>query len=544
MNNYLTLTKVLLKTSLSSISEKEKKKQRWAYVVLAICLIPSLFAFTFMFREMILLLEPFHQSGYIYSIGLQSASTMILIFSTFLIPSIYYFSKDIDHLLPLPLSSECIIAAKFTVSVVYEYLFCAMILIPLYIAFALSGYTDIMFWIINIIVFITIPIYPLVLSSIVIVIIMRFVPMVRRKDLFNTVGSLILVAFSLAFSLYISSAGEMDSSQMTDLLLNGNNSLLGLLSYLYPHITLISQALFLNKYINVILYFLLLIVAIAVFLAVSKAFYLKGALSIEETNSKRVKLTDKQLTNQSKQQNVLLSYTIKELRLLLRTPAYMMNCVITEFIFPIALIIGIISGGGEELIPLLTEVIPQIDHLFAYLIIIGVGIGMMASNTSMVSATSISREGTGYIFMKYIPVPLRTIFNAKVLSGFVIAQIMIVFVYVGLFIILPSPFIILLSFIGAEVGAMIGSYVGLIIDVIHPNLYWEEETAAVKRSVSGMVSMFVGFGVMALFAILCFVIPSSMIDFVAILVLVLLTIICILLYSQIDIILEKSFRKL
>ena len=35
------------------------------------------------------------------------------------------------------------------------------------------------------------------------------------------------------------------------------------------------------------------------------------------------------------------------------------------------------------------------------------------------------------IFMKYIPVSLNTIFNAKVLSGFIVSQIMILFVYIG-----------------------------------------------------------------------------------------------------------------
>lgn len=544
MNNYLTLTKVLLKTSLSALSEKERKSQRWAYIVLFICLIPTVGSFVFMFKEMIAMMEPYQQAGYIYSMGLQSASIMIFIFASFLIPSVYYFSKDINHLLPLPLTSECIIASKLTVCIVYEYMFCAMILIPLYIAFALCGYTDILFWMINIIVFVTLPIYPLIICSVFIIVIMRFVPMVRRKDLFNFVGSLILIIVCLAFSMYMTNIEEMDANQLTALLLNGKNSMLGMFNYLFPHITFISQVLFTGKTFYIVSYFVVQFTAIIVFLLISRALYLKGALSIEETNSKRVKLTDKELTTKSKKQNILISYTIKELKILIRTPAYVMNCVISELMIPIMFVIGMMTGG-KDLLPILQQYIPMIDHLIAYLLLIGIGLGFMASNTSMVSATSISREGAGYVFMKYIPVSLNTIFNAKVLSGFIVSQIMILFVYIGCLFILPiSPLYILLSFISAEIGSLLGSYFGLMVDVIHPNLYWEDETSAVKRSISGMMSMFTGFGIMTFVVIICLFVPGNIIDVVAILIVLLFALLSYVLYHKIDIVLRDIFNKL
>ncbi|MEE0966696.1 MAG: hypothetical protein U0L85_06575, partial [Bacilli bacterium] len=438
----------------------------------------------------------------------------------------------------------CIITSKLTVCIVYEYMFCAMILIPLYIAFALCGYTDILFWMINIIDFVTLPIYPLIICSVFIIVIMRFVPMVRRKDLFNFVGSLILIIVCLAFSMYMTNIEEMDANQLTALLLNGKNSMLGMFNYLFPHITFISQVLFTGKTFHIVSYFVVQFTAIIVFLLISRALYLKGALSIEETNSKRVKLTDKELTTKSKKQNILISYTIKELKILIRTPAYVMNCVISELMIPIMFVIGMMTGG-KDLLPILQHYIPMIDHLIAYLLLIGIGLGFMASNTSMVSATSISREGAGYVFMKYIPVSLNTIFNAKVLSGFIVSQIMILFVYIGCLFILPiSPLYILLSFISAEIGSLLGSYFGLMVDVIHPNLYWEDETSAVKRSISGMMSMFTGFGIMTFVVIICLFVPGNIIDVVAILIVLLFALLSYVLYHKIDIVLRDIFNKL
>lgn len=543
MNNYLTLTKVLLKTTLSSVGKDNKKK--WLYLLLAICFIPSMIAFIFMFKELLTAMQAFSQEGYVYSLGLQSASLMVLLFSAFLVPSVYYFSKDIDQLLSLPLTSECIIASKFTVCVVYEYLFIAMILIPLYIAFFMCGYTDLLFWIVNIIVFITLPIFPLVIDSVIIVLMMRFVKVARRKDLYSTVGQFLLLAICLGISLSTSSLEEMDANQLAALLMGGNNSLLDSFNYIFPHITFISQSLFMNKIVGFIFYLIVNIVILAVFFYICKLFYLKGAISIEETSSKRVKLTGDKLNAITGKKNVLISYTIKELKILFRTPAYLMNCISIELVFPIAFGMGVISGGGEDLIEGLKAIIPTIEHLFAYMIIGGFAVGIMASNTNMVSATSLSREGKSYIFMKYIPVPLRTILNAKVLSGFIIAQIMIVFVYIGLAVLFPIPLsYLIMSFVASELGAMLGNYIGIIIDVLNPNFFWEDETTAVKRSVSGMISMFSGFGLTALAVILCIFVPSSLINIVSVGLVIISLFVISVLFMYIDRLLDKSFRKL
>lgn len=543
MNNYLTLTKVLLKTTLSSVGKDSKKK--WLYLLLAICFVPSIFAFTFMFKELIEAMQMFSQEGYVYSLGLQSACLMVLLFSTFLVPSVYYFSKDIEQLLSLPLTSECIIASKFTVCIVYEYLFTAMILIPLYIAFFMCGYHDILFWVMNIIVFITLPIFPLVIDSVIIVLMMRFVKIARRKDLYTTVGQFLLLAVCLGISLSTTALEEMDANQLALLLSSGNNSLLDSFSYLFPHITFISQSLFMNKMLGIVLYFVINVLALVIFFYISKLFYLKGAISIEETSSKRVKMTSDQLTTLTAQKNILLSYTIKELKILFRTPAYLMNCVSIELVFPIMFGIGFISGGGEDIVEGLSMIIPTLDNLFAYMIIGGFAVGIMASNTNMVSATSLSREGKSYIFMKYIPVPLRTILNAKVLSGFIIAQIMIIFVYIGLAVLFPIPLsYLIMSFVACELGAMLGNYIGIIIDILNPNFFWEDETTAVKRSVSGMISMFSGFGLTALAVILCIFVPSSLINIVSVGLVIISLFVISVLFMYIDRLLDKTFRKL
>lgn len=536
MNNYITLTKVLLKTSLTSLSKK--KSQKWLYLLLVICFIPNLFVTTTMYNDSIQALEPLHQVEYIYSIGLQSTTVVIFIFSAFLIPSIYYFSKDLIHLLPMPITSECIIASKLTVCIIYEYLFCILILGPLFLAFILNGYSSIFFWLMNILVFITLPIYPLMISSILILIIMRFAPFVRRKDIFNIVGSFLLIGISLSFSMLMN---NLDDNMMNALLQGGG--MLNHLSLLLPHIHFITQVIFNNAYLYIIGYFIVHIIVGTLFILCAKAIYLKAALSIEETNSSRKALTNEQLEKKLKQGNVLKEYTIKELKILLRTPAYILNCVLTELIFPIVMIISF-SASGDEFLPYIREYIPYIPNLPAYLCLIALGIGMFASQSSMVTATSISREGKGYIFMKYIPVSLRTILNAKVLSGFIISQIMIAFVLIGFIFLNIDVLYIVISILACEISSVLGNYIGIVIDCIHPSLFWEEEAAAVKRNITGVISMFMAFAFVALIVIVCIFASDSSIYYIAFISTILCLIIDVLFYLYIDKVVDKYFRKL
>ena len=70
------------------------------------------------------------QAGYLMNVGFLMTAVIIFLFSIFAIPSVYYFSKDIDHLLVLPIKPEVILTSKLAVCIVYEYLFAAAVLVP------------------------------------------------------------------------------------------------------------------------------------------------------------------------------------------------------------------------------------------------------------------------------------------------------------------------------------------------------------------------------------------------------------------------------
>ena len=96
MRKYLSLTRVLLKNSMGMMSDGKSKKALnvFIYGVLAVCMIPLGFTLYMMFNTAMAQLQPLQQEGAVLALGFHISSLVTFLFSIFLIPSIFYFSKD------------------------------------------------------------------------------------------------------------------------------------------------------------------------------------------------------------------------------------------------------------------------------------------------------------------------------------------------------------------------------------------------------------------------------------------------------------------
>ena len=141
MRKYLSLTRVLLKNSMGMMSDGKSKKALnvFIYGVLAVCMIPLGFTLYMMFNTAMAQLQPLQQEGAVLALGFHISSLVTFLFSIFLIPSIFYFSKDSETLLALPLPPQTILSAKFSVCLVYEYAFTLIVCVPLYIYSTCAG---------------------------------------------------------------------------------------------------------------------------------------------------------------------------------------------------------------------------------------------------------------------------------------------------------------------------------------------------------------------------------------------------------------------
>ncbi len=124
MRKYFSLTKTLIKSGFALEDGKGHKIYRiLLYLILLISLLPTLGGIYFLIDAALPLYTQIDQTSSLMGSILFLVCSTTFIFSLFIIPSVFYFSNDIDLLLALPLKGEHIIAAKFTVCVIYEYMF-------------------------------------------------------------------------------------------------------------------------------------------------------------------------------------------------------------------------------------------------------------------------------------------------------------------------------------------------------------------------------------------------------------------------------------
>ena len=548
MRKYLSLTRVLLKNSMGMMSDGISKKALnvFIYGVLAVCMIPLGFTLYMMFNTAMAQLQPLQQEGAVLALGFHISSLVTFLFSIFLIPSIFYFSKDSETLLALPLPPQTILSAKFSVCLVYEYAFTLIVCVPLYIAYANNAAIGIPYILLALAIFITLPIYPLVLSSIITMLLMRFVPFFKNRDRFNMIAGIlsIILAFGFSFAMNSGTIAE-DPNALISMLTQGNNSMISLFSKIFPAIPFAAEALISSDALQLVYYILITCAALAVLVILGKWLYFKGAIGFSETKSSRKELSAKDFARVSRHSKVR-TYLIKELRLLIRTPVYAINCIGMCVLMPIMLLVIFITADADVLLQQLPDITPYLDGMLPYAVLAGMASGFLFSNLNMISSTAISREGTNISFMKYIPMSLKQQLQAKVLSGILMSVISMLLTMVCVYFLLP---IFPLTWYFAAAAAslitiVLGNYASLALDILHPKLVWEQEAAAVKQNMSGIVSMLAGMAMTVVTCVLLFILPDDYLLFGTAGMVIVCIAVDVVFYMRLDSFAQKRFHQL
>jgi ABC-2 type transport system permease protein len=432
MNKFLALTKVLLKSTGEALIQKDKKKLPKTIallVLMAVGFLPMIAAFVSMAAASYSSLVQMNQEGYILVIGVSAASLIVFFFGIFYVMSTFYFSLDIEKLLPLPLKPSTILGAKFTVVVIYEYLTELLLLLPIMITFGIMSGAGVVYYLYSIIIFLTLPIVPLVFAAFISMVIMRFTPFAKNKDVFNIIAGVLGLFIAVGLNLVFQGMGAngQDPQQMMLLLTQGNNSMINTMSNMIPSAKLAVNALVFSGdvkgLVNILLFLVVSIALLLILLVLGEALYFKGVIGITQSASKRKKLSKEEFEENTAQSSAIKSYLFKELKLLVRTPAYFMNCVIITFLLPVFLLIPIFSQ--PDLMKSLVTVKNAInaENLPGYIIAVAFGVMMFVSVSNPTACTSISREGENIFVCKYLPISYKKQILAKALSAILLNSI-------------------------------------------------------------------------------------------------------------------------
>lgn len=227
MNKVITLTKVLLKNgnaefSNGGLSTKNKKgvlsKVTGIGKILLMLLIFAPFTFTLYAagEQIYNALKPLNQQSFVLSFAISSSIMLVFIFGIIYSINVYYFSNDLEIVLPLPFKSSEIVLSKFLTVLMYEYLTVLILFSPYIVLYGIKEGFTFTYVLYSIIVFVFIPIIPLSLSGVLCMLIMSFTPFIKNKERFRFISiSMLILYIFIIFAEKLYFKGAVGSTEVT-----------------------------------------------------------------------------------------------------------------------------------------------------------------------------------------------------------------------------------------------------------------------------------------------------------------------------------------
>ena len=186
MNRYLTLTKTFI--AAISMSAPQDKRRKVMITILSLfgifgVLLPVTITVGVLVNLMTVTLQPVGCEPMGIQLMFHVICLFTLIFGINVIFNEFYFSNDIEYLLPWPLQAYQIIASKFTAAFINENMMQFLLVGACVVGYGIASGMGILNWILSIIGVLTLPIIPLVYCGIISMLLMAFTRVIRNKDL-------------------------------------------------------------------------------------------------------------------------------------------------------------------------------------------------------------------------------------------------------------------------------------------------------------------------------------------------------------------------
>lgn len=485
MNKISSLTKVLLKNSFQKYSENNKKTSQIGKVILyGILLVYLMGIFGFLSYGLITTLQQVHQEAMFIGIFLLGLALLTIIQSIISATNVFYFSKDLDYILPLPLKPREILISKLNVILVTEYVMELIFAVAPITVYGILTSAGAMYYIVSLLVLIIFPIIPILIATFIIMIIMSFSKGVKNKDRFKLIAPLLGIILALVLSFAFSGTSELSEADLLKALTQAN-SMVEMVRDSLPIIKPGINAIVNSSFIEFLKLLGITAICYIVFILIGNKLYFRGAVGNLDSGAKK----GKNITGKDIKINLVgKSYVAKEFKMLFKNPIFFVQCVLPSVLMPVVFlgifIVSINSNNSQE-------AISEFQNVLSGFIETPIGLAAILALTEFLTSmlyiapTAISRDGQNAIFMKYIPVPYykQLVYKGipNVVFGTITSIIVLVFVYV---VAKTSILFLLTAFVLNLVLLILQTILMELVDLRKPKFEWSTEYAVVKQNMN------------------------------------------------------------
>ncbi|MGN1330036.1 MAG: hypothetical protein ACI4VN_01700 [Clostridia bacterium] len=419
--------------------------------------------------------------------------------------NVLYFSKDLKQLLKMPIKPKDIVHAKLINMIISEYqMEIIMLAIPM-IIYGIIMRVKILFYLYILITLIILPIIPIITTSIITAIIMRFSNKLKNKAQVMYI-TIIVTAIIIDFLFTGFKPISVSNYEFEKAILEKNGVatiISNQFALLKPIMNTILNYNNIEGAKNLTIYILESLSIYIVGLFIISKVYLKGAIGTT-INSKKAKRENKKLTiNDFKQEKANKAYLKKELRTILRTPIFCIQCIIIPLIYPLiilsVLIIAIIlsKNMGVNITEKLLEIINTSSGQAIFL-----GVAQVFFMMNFCSIIGISKDSKTAILTKTLPMELNNQFDIKTKIGKRINLLSTVIVTFAYYYTVQNINASIIVFSILYLMNSIGENIKLLIDIKKPQINWNSEYTMMKQNTNVMNVLFYTLAVlMGLFVI-------------------------------------------
>lgn len=393
-------------------------------------------------------------------ISIHALGLMLSIFFTLTsVDNVLVYGKDLETLKALPIETKTLTLSRFLILYIEVFTESILVIIPFLVAIILNTKFSILFYLLIIIDAFVIPFFSTFFMSIFSYLSQKSLALRRIKSIMIYALSILIVYFMLR--VLGTQAGP-----------NGNV------------IFIISEKINITN--DFLLFFILIILSLAVLGYILFLISLKLSLSVIQKEGIKEKVKVKRGEQSYKKSSITKALMMREKRIMFSSSAFstelILELVMPLFIMVIYALMGILGDMSKDIMS-----IPGIER---YIHLVLWGVILMFYTFTMLSSTSVSREGKDFEFSRTLPVSEKQRVNAKLYFHNLLTIPCMSLFMISIAIVTKAPIVetILILLCTIPYSAAISS-VGLAIDYKNPHTAWQRPQEAVKQNLNGLGAM-------------------------------------------------------
>ena len=418
----------------------------------------------------------------------------LVIFRTIIVSmNVFYFSKDMENVLHLPIKAVEIIISKLNTLLFMNYeLELLFAVVPLF-NYGIYNNADLSYFFNLILLLVIFPIFAVLVVSIIMLILMKTIKLFKNKELMQFiigfVFMFVLVFFMSKALTYVFNNNEYIKDNQKFVLKNINNNIEKINGYFFnikPTANILQEKGFLKTLFNYLKLMIINSIAFLVFIYLGNKLYLKQLLKAnfytKKKTIKKIKVNEK-----VKRKRVRDAFITKEFKILLKNPLFFM-----QTIYPVFIAILTVCAIIIILVPIINNALQMEENrelleglklnIEAVCIILGtIQVVGLLNNSSI---TAFSRDGKSAYINKSLPISLYKQFIYKNIPQIfinVISSIIILAIIVYKIPAIGIKYYFVIFGISLLL-TIINSYILCLTDLLMPKLEWDAEYDIFKNN--------------------------------------------------------------